>query len=60
MYCTKKKGNCPYSKRSRNAYPCTKCEEPKKQYPITCWDCRKYPCKGDKQSIRTCNEFKWD
>lgn len=28
--------------------------------PITCRDCRYYPCKGEKQSLKTCIKFKWD
>ena len=56
----KKNPKCPYRKRSKRAYPGTHCEEPNRQYPITCMDCREYPCKGERQSLKTCEKFVWD
>lgn len=56
----KKNPKCPYRERPKRAYPCTHCKEPNEQYPITCYDCRYYPCKGEKQSLKTCKNFVWD
>ena len=56
----KKNPKCPYKERPKHVYPCTKCEEPNKQYPITCWNCRWYPCKSEKQSLKICEKFEWD
>ena len=56
----KKNPKCPYRERSKNAFPCTMCEEPNKQYPITCTNCRHYPCLKSEKSLIPCADFDWN
>lgn len=59
-HCNKKNGYCGYAKRNRSVFPCSECNEPNEQEPVTCMHCRNYPCKGERQSIRPCKNFVWD
>ena len=51
--------HCYYNKRRVNIFPCNVCEKDK-QEPLTCLHCRKYPCKGERQSVKPCKSFEWD
>lgn len=47
---------CRHKNRPKHIFPCNKCEENKKDIPITCHDCR-YEC--NKKGIQPCKDFDW-
>lgn len=52
-YCKK----CRFNNRNKNIFPCNNCDK-QGNHPITCHDCRQYPC-GNKKGVRICDKFKW-
>jgi hypothetical protein len=50
---------CRFAQRPKIHFPCNKCIEDKYVVPITCCECRCYPC-TNKKGIRTCKNFEWD
>lgn len=48
---------CSFKNRRKDVFPCSKCKDG--NTPLTCKDCRSYPC-NNKKGIRTCKEFEWD
>jgi hypothetical protein len=53
---------CSHKNRINKQYfPCNQCKMigDKLYVPITCIDCRCYPC-TNKKGIRPCNKFIWD
>lgn len=50
---------CKFKNRLNKTYfPCNKCDS-KGNPPLTCVECRSYPC-TNKKGIRPCKNFEWD